>query len=1679
MTIVEKLFFKGFKSFAKPVEVEFGSDFSVIIGPNGSGKCLLSSSNIILSNGSVETIGALVNKRINTNLIKNIDDGIIAQGDNTKIISLNLESNKLEEKPIKAYVKRKAPRELLKIRTKSGRELVVTKYHPLFILKEDKIEPIKAEELEEGIRIAVPRRLKISTKTKWFYELIDSIEEKDQLYVPFQKEFIKILKKIKRDSTWKEIAARIEIPQLTIKSLLDHQAINVYYLIKILKYAKYTEKKITQIIRKVKAKNQNKAYPIPWRNSGEFSRFLGYLIAEGRLSKSNQIWFTNGTREIVEDYIMLAKKLFNLKVRALEYKPNCWDVILYSSPIIKLLTKFGMPRGKTEEKDLTNLFLAHSSNEELAEFLNGYYCGDGYISKKAIEVTTKSEKLAFKINTILLRLDIIAYRKIQIKLATNSNFSGIYQTLIISNNKSVKNFHKHVKLIHKKKQERLNQLTAKKSNSNDDLIVSNNIIKAVSKELKLNLKKTKRSIPRLEAYCYNQCTPSREGLQYVLHKVLLPEAKKQGKTSLIQKLRLLADSDVLWDKIVEIEEVTGEKWVYDLSVEENHNFIANNIVAHNSNIMDAFTFVLGKTSAKSMRAERSSNLIFNGGKKGSPAREAEVSIIFSNKEKEFPISKESVKITRIVKQSGNSSYFINEEPHTKQQVIDILSKAKIYPDGHNIILQGDITSFITMKSEERRIIIEDIAGITVYEDKKQKALLELNKVEEKLNESTLILKERSTYLRELKKERDQAAKYREVETKIKENKATFIHLNIKEKQDKKEEVETKIKKLNDESNGIQTKIKEFQESIAKKKKELEQINQEIEERGEIEQITLQKELEQLKEDVIKKTSRTEAIRTEIARINQRITQLYSDEKDIKKKTQLLNEQKSKLESQSSNLKIQESRIKKQIANFKQNHNLTDFSSIEKREVQIEELQNKMFEQKEEQNHIHNLQEKDGAELGRINELLEKQLSPEAKENLQKLSKCEKELEQRINKFNVTNTQIELAQETINKKKIERADSEATKIRITESLQGNIAVNTILNAKIPGVYGTIASLGKVDQKYATALEITSGQRINSIIVDSDLTAQKGISLLKQKKAGTAIFLPLNKLKERIPQKELEQLKNFSGVRDIAVNLIKFDKKYEKAFSYVFGSTLVVDDIPIARKVGIGRARMVTLEGDIIEPSGAMIGGYRKKTAGIFEQKNIDIKLEETQKELEQLKENITKLQKQKIEENNRIEELKKEKIGLQTVIAQAQIGDISELRKNKVNLSKQIKEYQIKSKKIEEEIHYVQKEIEKLKELRRPSRSEETAKDSLEELENQQLEIHGTLIQITTELKNTQDQIATIHIPEREKIREIIKQHEKELEQFKQEQEALESELKQKKPLLHEKEKKERSFREDYKALFARRNNHQEEVNKLESKGSQEDFKVREIEKRINEISVNKARIIAELEALQLEFEPYIGTKLRRNISREDLKKEIQEAERIIKNFGNINMKALEVYETIEKEHEELVKKTESLNKEKESVLIMMTEIEGKKKRVFMKTYKEIAENFKRIFMQLSTKGDAYLDLEDKENPLNGGLNVKVRLAGTKFLDLHSLSGGEKSLTALAFIFAIQEYEPASFYLLDEVDAALDKTNSQLLSKLIANYSKSSQYIVISHNDNVITEANRVYGVSMQQNGISKIVSLKL
>jgi chromosome segregation protein len=908
--------------------------------------------------------------------------------------------------------------------------------------------------------------------------------------------------------------------------------------------------------------------------------------------------------------------------------------------------------------------------------------------------------------------------------------------------------------------------------------------------------------------------------------------------------------------------------------------------AGKTNISDSICFVLGKSSSKEMRAERASHLIYNGGKKGTPSKQAIVEIFFDNSKNEFPIKEKEVKISRILKQTGQSIYKINDEVRTRQQVLDLLNTSNIDPEGHNIILQGDIERFTKMKSTERRQIIEEIAGISVYEDKKEKSRRELEKVQMKLNEAEIILTERETNLRELKKDRDQALKYKELEEKIKNSKATFIDLQIKDKQKKKQEIESKIKKEQENIEDINKIIGTIQQEINKHKIEINNINQEVEEKGEKEQLSLRRNIEEIKTTAAKYEERLNTCNNEIIKIESRKKQLKSEVTDTTEKINSLKNNKKKLQEEIKNI---------------------------------------------------------SKEIPKINENLKI-----LKQNLSNLIK-QKEKNQTINE-----------------------------------ITGDIAIKEILSIKDKEIHGTISQLGTAPQKYALALEVVAGSRLKSVIVDNERIAEKCIKNLKQRKLGVVTFLPLNKIKSKFISEDLKKTLKTPGVEGLALDLVKFDPKYKNAFSYVFGNTIVIDNIETARKIGIGNVRMVTLEGDLIEQTGSITGGFRRRlfTFGFKDTPSLNVE---------------------------------------------------NEMKKLDLEINK---------------------------------------------LENKKYLDERRSIELNSEIKNIDIQLNSMLIPESDKSGKIILQQQKEKELFQKEINELTDKLKKIKQELKNSELKEKKYHSNFKNLINKRHKLTEVVQQKENKIVKEQSHIKIIENNLNNHSINKAKIIAEIEALFKEFEQFKDGKIRRGLTLEQLKLEIFDSERELNKIGNVNLRALEVYETIEKEYKNLLEKASKLKEEKEEVLNMISEIESKKKGAFIKVYKEISNNFQKVFSELSTKGSAHLELEDPENPFNAGIIIKVKIIGNKYLDIHSLSGGEKSLTALAFIFAIQEYKPASFYLLDEVDAALDKRNSETLSKLIRKYSKLAQYIVISHNDAIITEADQIYGVSMQDN-ISKIVSLKI
>jgi len=1110
-----------------------------------------------------------------------------------------------------------------------------------------------------------------------------------------------------------------------------------------------------------------------------------------------------------------------------------------------------------------------------------------------------------------------------------------------------------------------------------------------------------------------------------------------------------------------------------------------------SNVMDALCFVLGKSSAKGLRAEKSANLIYNGGKKGKPSKKAEVHLFFDNSKEKFPMNTAEVKISRILNQKGMSTYKLNDKTVTRQQIIDTMRTVGIEPDGHNIILQGDIVHFMSMKPIERRELIEEVSGISIFEDRKNKSLKELEKVENRLTEANVLLVERETNLKELKKERDQAKKYVGLKERVKDSKATHIHLRLKNKKERRDKIQKIYDDYKSKISVIQDKIKDVRNLISEKQDEIQKINYELDEKGEGNLKVLQMEINGLKSSVFKHEARSEAIRNELEKIKNRRKQLSLDISENEKKINSLIKDKIKFSSILEKDNQTNTEINNKIIEFKKKYGISDVNDINVKldvlDKDIEEKENLLKSANESKQDVIRDLDRINFQLDSINKEINRINKNKDTGNLKELkskhSVIEKELNRAIGEDSILAKTIGESWSKQSALETDLSKLRAKNASIKESVSNNKSIEKV--KKLSGVIGSVSELGNVDDRYALAMEVAAGARIKSVVVENDLIASNCIKELKKSKAGVVTFLPLNKIKLRKKPEGMSNLIKKQGVQGLATDLIEFDGKFKNIFDYVFGSTLIVDKIDNARKIGIGKVRMVTMEGDLIEPSGAMIGGFRGRTGIGFNQKEINKKLSLLEEESTKLNSEIQEDMAKRGDIEHNIESLRKKKAELSGDIIKIEkslgINESKDLFKEKESLIKEKEELEKELSVIKQDSSKFDFESSNLKKEKNSIKekliSNPEIKNNLVKLENEKEELKNNSMEIKSKISLSENKI-NMYSEEIRKVREILNDHEKENKDFIEELNDLVNVLKNKKSDLKIKEKEEKEFYGKNKVLAAKRNKFMELIKSREDSISHEDKKIEGIRERSNDISIKLAKIIGEIEGLNVEFEEVKDGKIRKGVSIESPKKEINEFEKMMDNIGNINMLALEIYDGVEGEYNQLLNKTNKLKEEKDDVLILIGEIEEKKTEVFMKTYTNLHAKFKEIFGSISTKGEASLVLENVERPLEGGVDINVKISGNKKLDIRSLSGGEKTMAALAFIFAIQEYNPASFYLLDEVDAALDKHNSEKLSRLIANYSNNAQYIVISHNDSIITDANQIYGVSMND-GITKLTSLRV
>ncbi|MEM4396090.1 MAG: chromosome segregation protein SMC [Candidatus Woesearchaeota archaeon] len=1118
-----------------------------------------------------------------------------------------------------------------------------------------------------------------------------------------------------------------------------------------------------------------------------------------------------------------------------------------------------------------------------------------------------------------------------------------------------------------------------------------------------------------------------------------------------------------------------------------------------SNVFDAVCFVLGKSSMKDIRAENAKSLIYNGGQSKNPAKQAIVSMYLDNSKKEIPINSEVIKITRIVSQDGTSVYKINDKKTTRREILELLNIIHVNPDGYNIVLQGDIGKIVEMSSIERRQIIEELAGIRIYEEKKEKAINELEKVEQTMKDAEIIINERSERLKNLEQEKVQAEKYLKIEREIKILNASIIRNELIEIENKLKNVNEKIKKFNEKIKENEKLIEELKNEKENYAREVNEISAEIESKSNFADSDLRKRIDECKINLEKTKLQKENYEKELQKITTKKEQLKNSLKELDSKIQINKENLKKLKEELQNYNKQKENIEKEIANLKKEYNFEQLSEIENKiqeiDSNIEKLEVETNELKQKQAELMRKKDRIDFELQNLKSRIE-QLKEEQKnqENLKK--EIEKKKEQFKNITLKLNDKLTLdskySKELSNAREQSiRIEQELGKLRAQEAekmqhLKNQRLIKFIeeLKQKINGIYGFVSDLISVEEKYALAVEISAGNRLNGIVVENEDVALEIIKKLKEEKLGSATFFPLNKIKPN-PKVDISKYKNISGVIDLIENLIEYDPKLKNVISYVFSNTLLIENPEISKKVGIGNIRMVSLTGELFETSGVIQGGFVQRQSSGLLNKEIKSKIEKLENDYQNYLIVIRELEQKKQQNINEIYELRKEKaeleaeiIKLEKSISNVEILDDKELKQKLFEIEKELEPVNNLLIKKLQEIAKLKTEKQKLRENLAKAKSPEVVAQlsSFEEKRNQ---IKQEIIKLEEQIKNNETNLKEYLLLEYDETKKLIDEEEKNEKMLKENIKNFENQLKVYEKEFKELKEKEENIYSEFKDLFKKRQELENLIKEIDIKIYEKESENREIEKEINLIELNNTEQKARYESLKEELLTYNVDEFYEE-SKTKLKDMLKKYQEELEELGQVNLKAIDEYNELKKNVDELLRKKEELEKEKKEILLLMNEIETKKKEEFLKYFNVLQEIFKQKFSELVEKGEASLELESPETIFDKGVKIVVKLNQKRFLDIKSLSGGEKAITALAFIFSLQEIQPAPFYVFDEVDAPLDKRNAERLGKYIKKYSENAQFILVSHNDAVIVEADTIYGITMnKKDAISSAIALKM
>lgn len=1142
-----------------------------------------------------------------------------------------------------------------------------------------------------------------------------------------------------------------------------------------------------------------------------------------------------------------------------------------------------------------------------------------------------------------------------------------------------------------------------------------------------------------------------------------------------------------------------------------------------SNISDAIRWVLGEQSMKSLRGAKSEDIIFAGTQARKSLGFAEVSIVIDNNDKKLPIEYSEVTVTRKIYRSGETGYFINKVPCRLKDILELFMDTGIGKDGYSIIGQGKIDEILSNKSEDRRHIFEEAAGIVKYRTRKQESEKKLEQTKLNLLRINDILAEIEANIEPLKLQSDKAKQFLDLREELKSIEVGLFIYNIntyKEKLEqlvKDEDIITSQKEAEDgKMEALQASKEELRQVVDDITAQIENMqNIGFESSNKIEKIN--SEIGISNERIQNNNANKQRLETEILEVKSRIEELKEEQKQkLEKKTNLtsnkekfekeLAEKEAELAELSKKLSAKELEIegKKQIVqdNIDKKYELA--AEINTQDVNYENLEKRKKQLKNEIDSV--ISELDSTRYGK-NEISKGFYDIESKRNIavEKLEKSVQAKEQNIQKLKQYEDEISKLTYTQRMKQarhqflIETEKEKEGYNKTVKSLLVACDKDSNLNK---GIHGVLANLISVEKEYETAIEMCLGQALQNVVTSTEQDAKKMIEYLRSNSLGRASFLPI----ASVQGKKLDKLTKMDGVIGIASDLVKCKKEYEQIILSLLGRTVVVEDmdtaIALAKKDKYS-FRIVTLKGDIISSSGSISGGsVQTKTVNILGRSR---EIEDLEKELKKLEKQIADKTAEKeeyafsigdsIEETAKLEkELqeieiiyateKQKMVAVEENITRLE-NRLAKLKEEVTQTEKQKEENRLLKEQKETEIQTLTQQIEELNKV-----IEEFAlnnKDNQKYIDDLNFDITNLKISVTSfdesessieemverisqDIKNNEQSIENKNQnilainEENTKLEQTITEYNAQIEQIKQEvtnSGTKVEELKQERIAKNEK-------------LVNTENEIQSQFSTLES-----------LKEQIIKLDVKKTKLEQDLqqvvESLWNEYEltPNSTEEYQKPNNVATAQKQVNSLRNKIKDLGSINIDSIEEYKKTKERYDFMSEQRLDLENTASKLRKIIGDMTTTMQNQFKEKFELINKNFNEVFTELFNGGKAELILENEENILECGIDIRVQPPGKKLQNMMLLSGGEKAFTAIALLFAILKINPAPFCILDEIEAALDDVNVYRFAEYLKKFCKQTQFLVITHRKGTMEAGDSVYGVTMEENGISKLLSIKL